>query len=324
MGAGIVECDVTFTKDKELVCRHAQCDLHLTTNIVATPLGRKCREPFEPATYSADGTLVSPASAMCCTTDITLAEFKTLQGKMEASDSAATSPEQYMGGTPGWRTELYAGRGTLMTHRESIALFSRMNVQMIPELKAPEVTMPFEGFTQQDYARKLIREYEEAGITAKQVWPQSFNLNDVLLWVKETPAFGKQAVFLDDRPPSSDKPDMEALANQGVRIIAPPLWMLLEVSAGEIVPSAYARAASSAGLDIITWSLERSGSLADGGGYYYQSLNGPNKRTPQPGVIDNDGDMLTVLDVLAQEVGVIGIFSDWPGTVTYYANCMNL
>ena len=30
MGAGIVECDVTFTKDKELVCRHAQNDLHLS------------------------------------------------------------------------------------------------------------------------------------------------------------------------------------------------------------------------------------------------------------------------------------------------------
>ena len=27
MGAGILECDVTFTKDKELVCRHAQNDL---------------------------------------------------------------------------------------------------------------------------------------------------------------------------------------------------------------------------------------------------------------------------------------------------------
>ncbi len=38
MGAGIVECDVTFTKDGELVCRHAECDLHTTTNIVATPL----------------------------------------------------------------------------------------------------------------------------------------------------------------------------------------------------------------------------------------------------------------------------------------------
>ena len=37
MGAGIVECDVTFTKDGELVCRHSECDLHTTTNIVATP-----------------------------------------------------------------------------------------------------------------------------------------------------------------------------------------------------------------------------------------------------------------------------------------------
>jgi glycerophosphoryl diester phosphodiesterase len=44
----------------------------------------------------------------------------------------------------------------------------------------------------------------------------------------------------------------------------------------------------------------------------------------EPGVINNDGDMLTVLDVLAREVGVIAVFSDWPGTVTYYANCMKL
>lgn len=32
MGAGIIECDVAFTKDRELVCRHAQNDLHTTTN----------------------------------------------------------------------------------------------------------------------------------------------------------------------------------------------------------------------------------------------------------------------------------------------------
>jgi glycerophosphoryl diester phosphodiesterase len=31
-----------------------------------------------------------------------------------------------------------------------------------------------------------------------------------------------------------------------------------------------------------------------------------------------------VIDVLAQQVGVKGIFSDWPATVTYYANCMGL
>ena len=50
MGAGIVECDVTFTKDKELVCRHAQNDLHTTTNILVTPLAAKCTQPFTPAT----------------------------------------------------------------------------------------------------------------------------------------------------------------------------------------------------------------------------------------------------------------------------------
>jgi glycerophosphoryl diester phosphodiesterase len=31
--------------------------------------------------------------------------------------------------------------------------------------------------------------------------------------------------------------------------------------------------------------------------------------------------MLETLEVLAQEIGVSGVFSDWPGTVTYYANC---
>ncbi|MCB1934722.1 MAG: hypothetical protein KDF59_02150, partial [Nitrosomonas sp.] len=42
MGAGIIECDVTFTRDKELVCRHSQCDLHTTTNILKTALAEKC------------------------------------------------------------------------------------------------------------------------------------------------------------------------------------------------------------------------------------------------------------------------------------------
>ena len=335
MGAGIVECDVTFTKDKELVCRHAQCDLHTTTNIVATELGRKCRQPFRAATFTADGALLTPATAMCCASDITLAEFKTLRGKMDASDRRATTPRQYLAGTPGWRTELYAAGGTLLTHRESIALLQRLNVKMMPELKAPEVAMPFAGFTQQDFARQLIREYQQAGVPAERVWPQSFDLDDVLFWVRETPAFGRQAVLLDGRNPSPEfdhrdpgsyRPSMGELADQGVRIIAPPLWMLLDVSEGQVVPSAYAGAATDAGLDIITWTLERSGPLSGGGGYYYQSVNGVNQDAsdPQPGVIGSEADVLTVLDVLAREVGVKGVFSDWPGTVTYYANCMGL
>jgi hypothetical protein len=40
-GAGIVECEVTFTKDKELFCRHVSNDVHTTTSILATPLAHK-------------------------------------------------------------------------------------------------------------------------------------------------------------------------------------------------------------------------------------------------------------------------------------------
>jgi glycerophosphoryl diester phosphodiesterase len=108
---------------------------------------------------------------------------------------------------------------------------------------------------------------------------------------------------------------MAELAAEGVRIIAPPIWMLLALDGERIVPSTYAKAAKAAGLEIITWTLERSGPLKIGGGWYYQSV---------ADVIDNDGDMLEILDVLAKQVGIRGIFSDWPATVTYYANCMGL
>ncbi|MCY4179578.1 MAG: glycerophosphodiester phosphodiesterase family protein, partial [Litoreibacter sp.] len=65
MGAGILECDVTFTADKELVCRHAQNDLHTTTNILATDLAAKCTAGFTPANGD------THASAECRTSDIT-------------------------------------------------------------------------------------------------------------------------------------------------------------------------------------------------------------------------------------------------------------
>lgn len=101
MGAGILECDVTFTKDKQLVCRHSQCDLHTTTNILTSPLASKCRRTFSPA----DGTSGTVATAECCTSDITLDEFKTLQGKMDAFNPQATTPAEYQQGTANWRTD---------------------------------------------------------------------------------------------------------------------------------------------------------------------------------------------------------------------------
>ncbi|MFD0858388.1 glycerophosphodiester phosphodiesterase family protein [Roseovarius aquimarinus] len=322
-GAGIIECDVTFTADKELVCRHAQNDLHTTTDILASDLAAKCTAPFSPASGE------TKASAECRTSDLTLAEFRTLNGKMDAADTSATDVAGYMNGTAPWRTDLYATRGTLMTHAESIELIKSLGGKFTPELKAPSVEMPYDGFTQEDYAQKMIDEYKASGVPASDVWAQSFNLDDIKYWIENEPEFGAQAVYLDDRYEASDedeglidpmdaatfKPTMQELADMGVRYIAPPLWMLVTEKDGKMAPSVYAEEAKAAGLKIIAWSLERSGPLASGGGWYFQSV---------ADITRSDADYLTMVDVLAQDVGVVGIFSDWPATTTFYASCMDL
>lgn len=314
MGAGIIECDVTFTKDKELVCRHSQCDLHTTTNILETDLAQQCSIPPE---YNSAKPF---ANVQCCTSDITLAEFKTLKGKMDAGNPDAATVDEYMQATPAFRTDLYAGNGILMSHKESIALFKKLGVKMTPELKAASVAMPFNGFSQEDYAQKLIDEYKEAGVKPKHVFPQSFNIHDVLYWLAHEPEFGNRAIALEDLNAPADidaaKARLPELKAKGVRIVAPPTWALVTLNDhGKIVPSDYADAIKASGLQIITWTLERSGLLKEGGGYYYQSITDG---------IETDGDTMVLLDVLAQDVGVIGVFTDWSATVTYYANCMGL
>jgi len=102
------------------------------------------------------------------------------------------------------------------------------------------------------------------------------------------------------------------------------MWALLTVNNGQIVPSQYALNAKIAHLDIITWTLERSGRIVE------EVL--PTKGTANPSfyyqttldALHNDGDILTTLDVLGRQVGILGIFSDWSATVSFYANCVGL
>ena len=100
MGAGVNECDVAFTSDLELVCRHDQCGLHTTTDIMNRPeLRSKCSVAFTPANDTA------PASAVCCTSDITLEEFKGLCSKMDGfnksvSDCSCARPRKLTPGRP--------------------------------------------------------------------------------------------------------------------------------------------------------------------------------------------------------------------------------
>lgn len=283
MGAGLVECDVTFTADKALVCRHAQDDLHETTNILDTELASTCTD------------------GECSTADITLAQFLTLEGTKKGAET-----------------------GEVMTLADSIALMQKLGVKFAPELKSAAVDMPYQGMRQEDYAQSMIDAFKEAGVPPRDVWPQSFNLDDVLYWLKAEPEFGAQAVYLEgsyrDDGWSPEKPDtwrnsMTELKEMGVNYVAPPLWVLLRLQDGEIVPSTYAEQAREAGLKIIAWTVERSGPLNKGGGWYYQTVTD---------AITGDGMMYEVIDVLAQDVGVVGIFSDWAGTTSYYASCMGL
>jgi len=346
MGAGIIECDVTFTKDGELVCRHAQCDLHTTTNILATDLAAACRVPFTPATFDSNGNRVTAATARCCTTDLTLAEFKSLKGKMDASNPNALTVEEFLGGTPSFRTDLYATGATLLSHRESIALIGSMGAKFTPELKGVDsdsqgnpLVQENNGFgdsglDQQSYGHKMIQEYLDANIDPSKVFPQSFSLADVLQWIQEFPTFGLQAVYLISENPqdplagpvnviNEQPPTLEAFVavrNQGVNIVAPPMPVLLTTSANgkHIKPSLYAEHARQAGLDLISWTTERSGRIVEnvlegGDTFYYQTTLD---------ALTNDGDILRTIDVLAQDVGIIGLFSDWPATTTFYANCL--
>jgi glycerophosphoryl diester phosphodiesterase len=317
-GAGIVECDVTFTSDGTLVCRHSECDLHTTTDIVATPLNAKCSVPWS-------GPNSNPK---CCTSDLTLAEFRTLHAKMDAAVPSATTPQGYLGGTASWRTDLYVGRASVVTLRESLQQNERNHVKHTPELKSGDparIAQVFGG--QAQYAQAVIDELRAAHVDPRDVWLQSFDKADVLYWIQNAPEFGRQAVYLDDVDPTANPPipplsvaELQDLRQRGVRYLAPPMPVLLALDAQDrIVASPYALAIKHEGFKIITWTFERSDLRkgASQGGFYYAF-------DPQGRAIRKDADMYKALDALARKVGVVGVFSDWPATVSYYASCMGL
>ena len=166
----------------------------------------------------------------------------------------------------------------------------------------------------------MIDEYKAAGVPPGKVFPQSFDIEDVRYWVKHEPGYGKQAVYLDDAATVADLPSFATLAGykaEGINIWAPPIFALLTHDGqGNIVASQWAKDAKAAGLDLITWTLERSGILADGNnGFYYQTYDT---------AVSREGDVFRVLDALAKDVGVLGVFSDWAATTSYYASCMGM
>ncbi|OAK94317.1 PLC-like phosphodiesterase [Phaeosphaeriaceae sp. SRC1lsM3a] len=324
MGAGILECDVSFTKDRGLVCRHSLCDLHTTTDILLRPeLAKKCTKPFTPANGTA------PANALCCTSDITTAEYSTLCGKQDGFNASARTPQAYQSGTPNWRTELYDTCGKLLTLNQYIDLVESYPGyrNFTPELKTPppEVPMPFNGYTQQQYAQDFVDAFRKKKIDVSRIWPQSFLYDDVVYWLKNDHDFGKQAIYLQEFDTPEDlaagMKNLSIAKAAGVNIIGPAIPMLVSVGGPAnktIVPSEYAKAIKANGLDIIAWTYERSGPLAtikSREEYYFNSI---------ANITYYDGQYYELLDVLANQIGIKGLFSDWSATVTYFANCFGL
>ena len=125
-----------------------------------------------------------------------------------------------------------------MTHDESIALIKSLGAKFTPELKSPEVPMPFDGdYTQEKYASQMIAAYK-AGIPgngkpfpdgakmAKIHWTPKMNqyfpdttvpgtLHDVDFMVKDSKRFADSggwgwAVFEYDAASDTFRPGAEA------------------------------------------------------------------------------------------------------------------
>ncbi|KAK3112176.1 hypothetical protein LTR53_011817 [Teratosphaeriaceae sp. CCFEE 6253] len=247
---------------------------------------------------------------------------------MEATTFDAVNTTQYMGrigSTPDYRTNMYAySCAETMSLKDQIALVDSLGLNFTAEAKTPEIPMPFQGdYTQQDFAQQIVDTFVDAGIDPTRVWLQSFLPDDIFYWLANDTAFGEQAVYLDERADlTADGYDVAVaslpdLAAKGVKIISPSIWQLVTAdnATGQVIPSSYAIVANEVGLEIITWSFERSGPLETGGGYYYTGISN---------LINNDGDEFTVIDVVTQQANVTKIFADWAATITYYANCFGL
>lgn len=318
MGAGLVECDINLTKDKQLVCRHERCDLHLTTDVLLIPhLAAKCTRPFRPAAGH------KSASAKCCTTDFTLAEIQTMCSRMSSSNRRAKTAEQYMSNTPKYRTDLYSHDCPhIQSHKDFIQVVNANGGSFVPEFKMLDYNFNKrkDGYTRRMFIDQVLADYNNTD--PARVYPQAFEWDD-LYYVANNSPFGINTFALDKNLVASlySKKQLrqyfKQLVDGNVTAIAPALSMLLDVNKhGNVVPSPYAEVAEEVGLDIVAWSFERSDALSQSqSSWYYSKLSK---------VLRSDSDMIKVLDVLYEDVGAMATWTDWPSVVTFYANCKGI
>ena len=170
MGAGIVECDVTFTKDKEFVCRHAQNDLHTTTNILATPLAKKCITPIHSRASGPDGSEINTGVGRMPYQRTHPGGIQDPSGKMDGFNSKHNGDE-FMDGTPNFRTNLYTSLGTLMTHARKHPAVQRSRREDDPGIEIPHRDHAFRRVHPGAIRAEDDRRIQRRPLSPRDVWP---------------------------------------------------------------------------------------------------------------------------------------------------------
>lgn len=310
MGAGMVQCPVTFSKDRKLVCRKEQCDLHYTTDVLSHPdqrLASKCAQPFIPS----DG-FNRPVQVRCCTNDFTLQELQMLNCRCSGAASAKSA------GVNDWGMTVldYLGPSPpcvpakIPSHEEFIQLVDSWNANFAPTQVPFIDSGDVHDYNQEMLSRQILSSYVDGfHIDSARIFPISQNMKDLVLWKKEFPLYSKNAMALDVI--SEDASDMDSLSEHfssfvkiGVyNVIAPDVGMILKQSEESdsrhsFRSTVYSSVAKEMGMGIFAmWN----------------------------GSITQDINALHILHNLKTQGGVQGFFADvsFVPITTFYDNCLS-
>jgi hypothetical protein len=155
--------------------------------------------------------------------------------------------------------------------------------------------------TYDEIRHKIIQEYRDEGVPASQVFAQSFQVPDVLYWIKHEGEYGNTAVMLGTDFKGFEK----TAADMGVKIISPSYgnWVTEDGDSYEVTE--FAKATAAAGMKLIGYTAERN---------YYRPAGQPYS--------DMEVNELQHIHAAAMKANVMGLFTDWPATLTFYANCV--
>lgn len=235
-----------------------------------------------------------------------------------SSNKRAKTPQQYISHTKSFQTDLYAHDCPhIQSHKNFIDVVNANGGSFSPEYKMLDYKFT-KQYTRQMFLERVLADYNRTD--PSRVYFQGFEWED-LYHVAKTP-FGMNTFALDKNWLAMTysrhqlQKYFQPLVDNGVTAIAPSLSMLLEVDKeNNLVPTLYAKVAKDLGLDIVAWTLERSDALSKGGGWYYSTISQ---------VLRTDSDVIKVLDVLYEDVGIMAIWTDWPSVATFYANCKGI